>query len=38
MNRKWEEKTKQNLLDVIQKATGLPAEKFHREQLLEGAR
>lgn len=38
MNRKWEEKTKQNLLDVIQKATNLPAEKFKQVQMLEGAR
>ena len=37
MQRKWEEKTKDNLLDVIQKATDLPADKFDRKLLLEGA-
>lgn len=38
MNRKWEEKTKQNLLEVIQRATNLPAERFRQVELLEGAR
>jgi glutamate dehydrogenase (NAD(P)+) len=37
MQRKWEEKTKKNLLDVIVKATGLPEERFDRKALLEGA-
>jgi glutamate dehydrogenase (NAD(P)+) len=38
MQRKWEEKTKENLLDVIQKATNIPKEKFDRTLLLEGAK
>lgn len=37
MTRKWEEKSKKNLIDVIAKATGLPEERFDRTQLLEGA-
>jgi len=37
MTRKWEEKSKKNLIDVIVKATGLPEERFDRTQLLEGA-
>lgn len=37
MTRKWEEKTKDNLLEVIQKATNIPKEKFDRTLLLEGA-
>jgi glutamate dehydrogenase (NAD(P)+) len=37
MQRKWEEKTKKNLIDVIQKATGLPEERFDRKALLSGA-
>ena len=38
MQRRWEEKTKNNLLDVIQEATGLPPDRFHRKELLEGAK
>ena len=38
MNRKWEEKHKQNLLDVIQKATNLPTASFKKVEMLEGAR
>ena len=38
MQRRWEEKTKHNLLDVIQDATGLPSERFPRKELLEGAK
>lgn len=34
MSRKWEEKTKNNLLDVINEATGLDIDK---SQLLKGA-
>ena len=34
MNRKWEEKHKQNLLEVIQKATNLPADSFKKVELL----
>lgn len=37
MTRKWEEKSKKNLIDVIIKATGLPEERFDRSELLEGA-
>lgn len=38
MQRKWEEKSKQNLISVISKATGIGEEKFDRSLLLEGAR
>lgn len=37
MQRKWEEKAKDNLLSVIQQATNIPAERFDRSLLLEGA-
>lgn len=37
MQRKWEEKTKENLLEVIAKATGLDPEVFDRKALLHGA-
>lgn len=37
MQRKWEEKSKQNLLTVICQATGLTEDKFDRTLLLEGA-
>lgn len=37
MQRRWEQKTKENLLDVIQKATGIQQTKFDRKLLLEGA-
>lgn len=37
MQRKWEEKSKENLVSVILKATGLSEERFDRTQLLEGA-
>lgn len=37
MQRKWEEKSKENLVSVILKATGLSEQKFDRTQLLEGA-
>lgn len=37
MQRKWEEKAKDNLLDVIQKAAQIPADKLDRSLLLEGA-
>ena len=37
MTRKWEEKSKRNLIDVIAKATSLPIEKFDQALLLEGA-
>ena len=38
MQRKWEEKTKDNLIDVIQQATGIPIERFDKNLLLEGAK
>lgn len=37
MTRKWEEKSKKNLIDVIAKATGLSEDNFDRKLLLEGA-
>ena len=37
MQRKWEEKSKQNLISVICKATGLTEDKFDKNLLLEGA-
>ena len=37
MQRKWEEKTKDNLIQVVSKATGLPSSNFDRSLLLEGA-
>lgn len=37
MTRKWEEKSKLNLLTVISKATGIDAEKFDNSMLLQGA-
>lgn len=37
MQRKWEEKSKQNLLSVICNATGLTIDKFDRTMLLQGA-
>lgn len=37
MQRKWEEKTKDNLLDVISHATGIDIEDFDKSLLLEGA-
>lgn len=37
MLRKWEEKTKMNLIDVISKATGINESSFDRSLLLEGA-
>ena len=37
MQRRWEEKTKENLLDVIQRATGIEQARFDRKLLLEGA-
>lgn len=37
MTRKWEEKSKKNLIDVIIKSTGIPEERFDRKLLLEGA-
>ena len=37
MQRKWEEKTKDNLLDVISNATGIDIEQFDKTLLLEGA-
>ena len=37
MQRKWQEKVRDNLIDVIQKATNIPADRFDRTLLLEGA-
>lgn len=37
MTRKWEEKSKKNLIEVIARATGLNEDKFDRALLLEGA-
>lgn len=37
MQRKWEEKTKDNLLEVISSATGIDIEEFDKKLLLEGA-
>jgi glutamate dehydrogenase (NAD(P)+) len=37
MQRKWEEKSKENLLSVICKASGLTENMFDRSLLLEGA-
>ena len=37
MHRKWEEKTRDNLLDVISNATGIDIENFDKDLLLEGA-
>jgi glutamate dehydrogenase (NAD(P)+) len=37
MTRKWEEKSKKNLIEVIARATGLGEDKFDRALLLEGA-
>lgn len=37
MTRKWEEKTKHNLLTVISKATGVEENNFDTSMLLEGA-
>ena len=37
MQRKWEEKTKQNLIDVISKASGIDLESFNKKLLLKGA-
>lgn len=37
MQRKWEEKSKQNLLNVISQATGLEESAFDKSMLLEGA-
>ena len=38
MQRKWEEKTRENLLEVILEATGLSHDKIDKKLLLEGAR
>ena len=38
MQWKWEEKTKDNLLEVISSATGIDIEEFDKKMLLEGAR
>jgi glutamate dehydrogenase (NAD(P)+) len=38
MQRKWEEKTRENLLDVILEATGLSESEIDKKLLLEGAR
>lgn len=38
MQRKWEEKTKENLISVIAKATGIDEERFNKKLLLEGAK
>lgn len=38
MQRKWEEKTKENLLEVILEATGLSADQVDKKLILEGAR
>ena len=35
--RRWEEKSKHNLLDVIARATGMEKTKFSSQELLEGA-
>ena len=37
MQWKWEEKTKDNLLEVISSATGIDIEEFDKKMLLEGA-
>ena len=37
MFRKWEEKSKKNMIDVISAATGVDHEKFDQQYLLEGA-
>lgn len=38
MQRKWEEKTRENLLEVILEATGLSADQVDKKLLLEGAK
>lgn len=38
MQRKWEEKTRENLLEVILEATGLNPEQVDKKLLLEGAK
>ena len=37
MQRKWEEKTKQNIITVVSKATGIDEQSFDKSMLLEGA-
>lgn len=37
MQRKWEEKTKDNLLSVIAKASGIDETNFNKGLLLKGA-
>lgn len=38
MQRKWEEKTRENLIEVILEATGLNPEQVDKKLLLEGAK
>ena len=37
MYRKWEEKSKKNILEIVSDATGVEMAKFQRKPLLEGA-
>jgi glutamate dehydrogenase (NAD(P)+) len=38
MQRKWEEKTRENLLEVILEATGMSPDQVDKKLLLEGAK